>query len=130
MGEISFVSWWWIRKATGCSLSYRAVTIHPTENRKSCLSVCKDVLWEEWIQSFEKERQPGKIRRYLGSFKLFFTFLINEQREIQGVNANRILSMKGRVKDLILPYSLKSLGHQSIVCQNTEIMHSLQLKEQ
>ena len=55
------------------------------------MSVCKDVLWEEWIQSFEKESQPGTIRR-------------------QTEGTNRILSMKGRVKDLILPYSLKSLA--------------------
>ena len=42
----------------------------------------KNILWQSWLQPFDKQRQPGTIKSYLSSLHLFYSYLINENIKV------------------------------------------------
>ena len=67
----------------------------------------KTVLRDKWLVVFEKDRQPGTLKAYLGALHRFYAFLKCEQIDLPGVkNASRILdSMCEQMKMWIKSYS-------------------------
>ena len=64
------------RCARQCSLQVQLVMlfIHKEDPKLSDI-LSKRTLWNEWLSKFEKERQPGTVKSYLGALYNFYAFL-------------------------------------------------------
>jgi hypothetical protein len=75
------------RCAQQCSRQVEVViTYIDPENRKLIKLFDKVVLRDKWLVVFEKSRQPGTVKSYLGALHRFYAFLKCEQVDIPGID--------------------------------------------
>ena len=60
----------------------------------------KNILWQSWLQPFDKQRQPGTIKSYLSSLHLFYSYLINENVKVPAAQKEIV-----RIKETIKQWS-------------------------
>ncbi|CAB3983100.1 Hypothetical predicted protein [Paramuricea clavata] len=75
------------RCAQQCSRQIQVViTYIDPENRKLIKLFDKGVLRDKWLVVFEKSRQPGTVKSYLGALHRFYAFLKCEPVDIPGID--------------------------------------------
>ena len=64
------------RCARQCSRQVQLVMLFINKDDPKLLDILsKTMLWNDWLSKFEKERQPGTVKSYLGALHNFYAFL-------------------------------------------------------
>ncbi len=96
------------RCVTQCHRQVELVVSYIDSSSPSLTGILKKSLRDEWLNKFEKEKQPGTIKSYLGSLNTFYAFLKCENVDV-GLSLEQLESLSQQVKLWTSSFRKKSL---------------------
>ena len=98
------------RSAVQCRRQIEIV-VNYIESKKPNLDniLHKTILRDQWLSKFEKEKQPGTVKSYLGSLNQFYRFLKCENMDV-GISIEQLSSLSDQVILWGRSYRKKSAG--------------------